>query len=143
MSKYTKVLSYDWAFSHAKIDTSWFLCKKLEIFNRKLMWKIKQKLINFCTNLRYWRKLSIWYFICRNLINSSEMAFIYIISTNLVDIDFNCELKLFFLALNLLTYIYIKITLSVIKIDCGTNFLKRAVLQSISCFMEKEYLNNS
>ena len=137
------MLYYDWAFSHAKIDISWFLCKKLAIFNWKLIWEIKRKLINFCTSLRYSKIPSIWYLICKNLINRSKMAFIYVISTNLVDIDFNCELKLFFLALNLLTYIYIKITLSVIKIDCGTNFLKRAVLQSISCFMEKEYLNNS
>ena len=32
------------AFSHAKMDVSWFLWKKLKIFERNLIGKIKQKL---------------------------------------------------------------------------------------------------
>ena len=42
-NKYATV-SCDWAFSHAKMDTSLFLCKKLKIFNGKLIREIKQKL---------------------------------------------------------------------------------------------------
>ena len=52
-NKYTTVSGYEWAFCHAKTDISWFLCKKLEIFRRRLIRKVKRKLELFYTNLKY------------------------------------------------------------------------------------------
>ena len=68
------------AFSHAKMDISWFLCKKLKIFDRKLICKIKWKYLTIPL---------IWYLICWNSNSRSEMAFIYIKRTSLVIINFS------------------------------------------------------
>ena len=75
----------DWAFCHAKMDISWFLYKKLKIFDRKFA--------ILCENwnyfvLKYLTIPLIWYLICENSISRPEIAFIYVISANLVDFDF-------------------------------------------------------
>ena len=56
------------------------------------------------------------------------MAFIYVISTNLVDIDFTCELNLF-----CLVDLNVKLTLSIVeKMIVQSSFLERNVLQFLA-----------
>ena len=49
----------------------------------------------FCNILKYWIIPLIWYLICKNPISKSEMTFICIISTNLVDIDFRYQVPFY------------------------------------------------
>ena len=80
-------------YSHAKMDLSWCLYKKLKIFDRKLIPETKPKWKFFYTILKYSIIPSIWFLICENLIIRSKTVFINVISTNIVDIDFRYEAR--------------------------------------------------
>ena len=52
----------------------------------------------------------------------------------------SCELKLYFPCFKF-AELYIKLTLSILAIDCGTNYLEKIILRSVSCFIEKRVFN--
>ena len=57
-------------------------------FDRKSIHEIKAKIEIFSYNFKVISNTLTWYFVCENLRSRPEIVFIYVISTNLADMDF-------------------------------------------------------